>query len=91
MTLIYREPGIDQQRAGRPVVADGGSHGVSGVIIWFRELRTEPRAPRRRARRARIGQMKTWKILRDYRRRSPHPHQNDVCHCLPARNIAFVG
>jgi hypothetical protein len=34
---VYRESGIGQQLAGRPVMADGGYYGVSNVIIPFRK------------------------------------------------------
>ncbi len=98
---VYRESGIDQQLAGRPVVADGGYHGVPEVIIpyrkpvngeitdWQEELNTVHRRVRARVEHA-IGQMKTWKILRDYRR-AAHTLADTASGIAHLRNIAFLG
>jgi hypothetical protein len=72
--------GVDQQLAGRPVLADGGYQGNKGVIMpyrkprdgnelpdWQEELNSTHRRVRARVEHA-LADMKTWKILRDYRR-----------------------
>jgi hypothetical protein len=96
---VYRESGIDQQLAGRPVVADG-YYGVPEVIIpfrkpvngeiadWQEELNTVHRLVRARAEHA-IGQMKTWKILRDCRR-AAHTLADTASGIANLRNIAFI-
>jgi hypothetical protein len=97
---VYRESGIDQQLAGQPVIADGGYYGVPDVIIpfrkpvhgeitdWQEELNTVHRRVRARVEHA-IGQMKTWKILRDYRR-AAHILTTTASRIAYLRNIAFV-
>jgi DDE superfamily endonuclease/Helix-turn-helix of DDE superfamily endonuclease len=77
---VYRDCGIDETLADRPVMADGGYQGNPDVIIPFRkprdgsdlpEWKEELNAAHRRVR-ARVehalARMKCWKILRDYRR-----------------------
>lgn len=98
---VYHESGIDQQLAGRPVVADGGYYGVPDVIIpfrkpvhgeitdWQEELNVVHRRVRARVEHA-IGQMKTWKVLRDYRR-AAHTLTTTASGIAHLRNIAFVG
>ena len=77
---VYRDSGIVEQLAGRPVMADGGYQGNPGVIMpyrqtrdgselpdWKEQLNTVHRKVRARVEHALAG-MKNWKILRDYRR-----------------------
>jgi hypothetical protein len=79
-TVAYRDSGINQQLVGRPVMADGGYQGNPEVIMPFRKpgggqelpaWKTELNASHKRVR-ARVehslSRLKTWKILRDYRR-----------------------
>jgi hypothetical protein len=82
------------------VVADGGYYGVPEVIIpyrkpvngeitdWQEGLNTAHRRVRARVEHA-IGQMKTWKILRDYRR-AAHTLNETASGIAHLRNIAFV-
>lgn len=77
---VYRDSGIAEQLAGRPVMADGGYRGNPGVIMpyrqprdgselpdWKEQLNTVHRKVRARVEHA-LGGMKNWKILRDHRR-----------------------
>ncbi|WP_130340857.1 transposase family protein [Micromonospora kangleipakensis] len=79
-TIVYRTSGIDQKLAGRPVMADGAYRGNPDVIIpyrkprdgsplpaWKQELNDQHRTVRAQVEHA-LARMKTWKILRDYRR-----------------------
>ncbi len=82
------------------MVADGGYYGVPDVIIPFRkpvrgditdrqeELNTVHRRVRARVEHA-IGQMKTWKILRDYRR-AAHTLADAASGIAYLRNLAFI-
>lgn len=79
-TLAYRDSGMKDQLDGRPVVADGGYQGNPDVIIPYRRARGQERLPawqdewntNHRQVRAAVehcfARMKTYKILRDYRR-----------------------
>jgi hypothetical protein len=79
-TIVYRTSGIAATLAGRAVVADGGYRGNPEVIIPYRKNRDGSPLPdwkerlnaQHRTIRARIehalARMKTYKILRDYRR-----------------------
>ena len=77
---VYRESGISDTLAGRPVMADGGYQGNTGVIMpyrkrsdgqplsdWQDDLNATHRTIRARVEHGLAG-MKCWKILRDYRR-----------------------
>ena len=79
-TTVYRDSGMDQKLAGRAVMADGGYRGNPEVIMpyrkhsadqdlppWQEELNTTHRRIRARIEHTLAG-MKTWKVLRDYRR-----------------------
>ena len=79
-TIVYRISGIQQKLAGRPVMADGGYRGNPEVIIpyrkptdgselpaWKQDLNKQHRTVRAQVEHA-LSRMKTWKILRDYRR-----------------------
>lgn len=79
-TTVYRESGMDQTLAGRPVMADGGYRGNHEVITPYRKHSADQDLPpwqedlnathsriRARSEHALAG-MKTWKVLRDYRR-----------------------
>jgi len=77
---VYRDSGIKDTLAGRPVMADGGYQGNPDVIMpyrkprdgtmltdWQEDLNTTHRTIRARVEHA-LARMKNWKILRDYRR-----------------------
>ncbi|MGC5309795.1 transposase [Micromonospora zamorensis] len=79
-TVAYRTSGIATALAGRTVMADGGYQGNLEVIIpnrkprdgsplpeWKERLNAEHRAIRARIEHT-LARMKTYKILRDYRR-----------------------
>ena len=79
-TIVYRTSGIDQKLAGRPVMADGAYRGNPEVIIpyrkpadgsdlpaWKTNLNKQHRTVRAQVEHA-LARMKTFKILRDYRR-----------------------
>lgn len=83
---VYRDSGIEHTLAGRPVMADGGYQGNPEVIMpyrkrvdgqpladWQEERNTVHRKVRARVEHA-LGRMKTWKILRDYRRAASTLH-----------------
>ncbi|PPK66380.1 DDE superfamily endonuclease [Actinokineospora auranticolor] len=76
----YRDSGIADTLAGRPVMADSGYQGNPEVIMpyrkpregrerpeWQQQLNTVHRVIRARVEHA-LARMKNWKILRDYRR-----------------------
>jgi hypothetical protein len=77
---VYRDSGISERLAGRPVMADGGYQGNEGVIMPYRKPRDGSELPdwqenlnkTHRKVRARVEHtlagMKNWKILRDHRR-----------------------
>src|SRR3954447_6167875 len=79
-TIVYRSSGINQQLAGREVMADGGYRGHPEVIMPYRQPRDGSELPAwkqdynggHRKIRARVehalARLKTYKILRDYRR-----------------------
>jgi hypothetical protein len=101
-TIVYRTSGINDQLAGREVMADGGYRGNPEVIMPYRKPRNGSDLPGwkqdynagHRKIRARVehglARLKTYKILRDYRRAArtltvtasgiAHPH-----------NIALAG
>ncbi len=77
---VYRDSGIADVLAGRPVMADGGYRGNPGVIMpyrkrtkdtalpdWQEDLNKVHRKVRARVEHA-LARMKTYKIPRDYRR-----------------------
>jgi len=79
-TIVYRSSGINQQLAGREVMADGGYRGNPEVIMpyrkpvdgselpaWKQDYNTGHRKVRARVEHA-LARLKTYKILRDYRR-----------------------
>jgi hypothetical protein len=79
-TIVYRTSGIQQKLAGRPVMTDGAYRGNPEVIIpyrkpadgselpdWKTDLNKQHRKVRAQVEHA-LARMKTFKILRDYRR-----------------------
>ena len=79
-TIVYRSSGINTQLAGREVMADGGYRGNPEVIIpyrkpadgsdlpaWKDDYNTGHRKVRARVEHC-LARLKTYKILRDYRR-----------------------
>src|SRR3954454_8292496 len=79
-TIVYRTSGINQQLDGREVMADGGYRGNPKVIIpyrkpcdgsqlpaWKQDYNAGHRKIRARVEHA-LARLKTYKILRDYRR-----------------------
>src|SRR3954468_7224599 len=79
-TVVYRSSGMKDQLAGREVMADGGYRGHPEVIMPYRKPRDGSELPawkqaynanhrriRARAEHA-LARLKTYKILRDYRR-----------------------
>ncbi len=81
-TIVYRSSGINTQLARRAVMADGGYRGNPEVIMPYRKPRDGSELPEwkqdynadHRKVRARVehclARLKTYKILRDYRRAS---------------------
>ena len=79
-TIVYRSSGINTHLAGRDVMADGGYRGNPEVIMPYRKPRDGSELPKwkqdynagHRKVRARVehalARLKTYKILRDYRR-----------------------
>ncbi len=79
-TIVYRSSGINTQLARRAVMADGGYRGNPEVIMPYRKPRDGSELPEwkqdynadHRKVRARVehclARLKTYKILRDYRR-----------------------
>jgi hypothetical protein len=100
-TTVYRESGIAQKLAGRPVMADGAYLGNPDVIIpyrkpvdgqltdWQEELNEVHRHVRARVEHA-LAQMKVWKILRDYRR-AAHTLATTASGIANLRNITITG
>lgn len=101
-TLAYRESGMARKLADRPVMADGGYRGNPGVIMpyrkhsadqdlpqWQEELNGTHRRVRARVEHALAG-MKTWKILRDYRR-AAHTLADTTSGIAHLRNLALHG
>ncbi len=81
-TIVYQTSGIKDRLTGRPVMADGGYQGHPDVIMpyrkpadgqplpeWKEEINRIHRKVRARVEHTLAG-MKTWKILRDYRRQA---------------------
>ncbi|KLL12536.1 IS5/IS1182 family transposase [Protofrankia coriariae] len=81
-TIVYQTSGIADRLAGRLAMADGGYHGHPEMIMpyrkpldgqplpeWKEELNRVHRKVRARVEHTLAG-MKTWKILRDYRRQA---------------------
>jgi DDE superfamily endonuclease/Helix-turn-helix of DDE superfamily endonuclease len=78
-TVVYRSSGMKDRLAGRAVMADGGYRGNPEVIIpyrqpsggelpaWQQAYNANHRRIRARAEHA-LARLKTYKILRDYRR-----------------------
>jgi hypothetical protein len=78
----FRESGMADALAGQTVVADLGYLGNPGLLLpvkrqhdrqllpWQHDLNTSHRQVRARVEHT-FARMKTWKILRDYRRRAP--------------------
>src|SRR4051812_26963119 len=79
-TIVYRTSGINHKLAGREVMADGAYRGNPEVIIpyrkpgdggelpaWKQDYNTGHRKIRARVEHA-LARLKTYKILRDYRR-----------------------
>jgi len=79
-TIVYRSSGINTTLAGRAVMADGGYRGNPEVIIpyrklgaggelavWKQDYNTGHRKIRARVEHC-LARLKTYKILRDYRR-----------------------
>ena len=77
---VYRDSGIEQELAGRAVMADGGYQGNPTVIMpyrkrragqplpdWQEDLNADHRKVRARVEHT-LARMKVFKILRDYRR-----------------------
>jgi hypothetical protein len=82
---VYRDSGIKNQLADRPVMTDGGYHGNPEVIMLYRKPADGSELPERKEElnavhrkvRARVehtlARMTCWKILRDYRRAAHTP------------------
>ncbi len=101
-TIVYRSSGINAQLAGREVMADGGYRGNPEVIMPYRKPRDGSELPAwkqdynagHRKVRARVehalARLKTYKILRDYRRaaRTLSTTAAGIAHL---HNIALVG
>ena len=79
-TIVYRSIGINTKLAGREVMADGGYRGNPEVIMpyrkprdgsellpWKQDYNAGHRKVRARVEHA-LARLKTYKILRDYRR-----------------------
>jgi hypothetical protein len=99
---VYRDSGIDHQLAGRPVIADGGYQGNPSVVMpyrkprdgsaladWQEELNATHRKVRARVEHA-LADMKTWKILRDYRR-AAHTLATTASGIAYLRNLTIIG
>jgi hypothetical protein len=101
-TVVYRSSGIDDKLARRAVMADGGYRGNPEVIMPYRKPRDGGELPEwkqsynagHRKIRARVehalARLKTYKILRDYRRaaRTLATTAAEICHL---HNIALAG
>ena len=101
-TIVYRTSGIDQKLAGRPVMADGAYRGNPEVIVpyrkpadgselpdWKKNLNKHHRAVRAQVEHA-LARMKTFKILRDYRR-AAHTLANTASGIAHLHNIILAG
>ncbi|SDM31506.1 transposase family protein [Allokutzneria albata] len=99
---VYRDSGMKQALAGRPVMADGGYQGNPEVIMpyrkprdgadlpdWKEDLNTVHRSIRARAEHA-LARMKCWKILRDYRR-AAHTLADTASGIAHLHNLALTG
>jgi hypothetical protein len=99
---VYRDSGIAEVLAGRPVMADGGYRGNPGVIMPYRKRAKDTPLPdwqenlnkTHRTVRARIehalARMKTYKILRDYRR-AGHTLATTASGIAFLHNLAITG
>ncbi|WP_432987274.1 transposase family protein [Dactylosporangium sp. CA-233914] len=100
-TVVYRTNGIQQALAGRTVMADGGYRGNPEVIIpyrkppdgtplpdWKEHLNTTHRTIRARIEHT-FARMKTYKILRDYRR-AAHTLAHTASAIAHLHNIALT-
>ncbi|EEP72364.1 transposase [Micromonospora sp. ATCC 39149] len=96
-TIAYRSSQVDQKLAGRPVMADDAYRGNPEVIIpyrkptdgselpdWKKDLNRQHRTVRAQVEHA-LARMKTFKILRDYRRRH-HIGRHRFRHRPPPRH-----
>ncbi|WP_083753277.1 transposase family protein [Actinosynnema sp. ALI-1.44] len=99
---VYRDSGIADALAGRPVMADGGYRGNPDVIMpyrkrakdvalpdWQEDLNTVHRKVRARVEHA-LARMKTYKILRDYRR-AGHTLATTASGIAFLHNLAITG
>lgn len=99
---MYRSSGINDQLAGREVMADGGCRGNPEVIMpyrkpcdgselpeWKQDYNIGHRKVRARAEHC-LVRLKTYKILRDYRRagRTLAATASGIAHL---HNIALAG
>jgi DDE superfamily endonuclease/Helix-turn-helix of DDE superfamily endonuclease len=101
-TIVYRSSGINQQLAGREVMADGGYRGHPEVIIPYRQPRDGSELPAwkqdynggHRKIRARVehalARLKTYNILRDYRR-AAHTLATTASGIATLHNLALAG
>ena len=101
-TIVYRTSGIDQKLAGRSVIADGAYRGNPDVIIpyrkpadgtelpdWKKDLNRQHRTVRAQVEHA-LARMKTFKILRDYRR-AAHTLADTASGIAHLHNIILAG
>ncbi len=99
---VYRDSGIADTLAGRPVMADGGHQGNPDVIMpyreprdgspledWQEDLNTVHRSIRARAGHA-LARMENWTILRDYRR-AAHTLRDTASGIARLHNPALTG
>lgn len=99
---VYRDSGIKDVLRGRPVMADGGYQGNTGVIMpyrkphdgtvltdWQEDLNTTHRRIRARVEHT-LARMKNWKILRDHRR-AAHTLQATASGIARLHNLAITG
>jgi hypothetical protein len=99
-TIVYRSSGINQQLAGREVKADGGYRGDPEVIMpyrrprdgselpgWKQDYNTSHRKVRARVEHA-LARLKTYRILRDYRRAPPDLGGHRIRNLPPAQHRA---
>ena len=97
-TIMYHSSGINQQLAGREVMADGGYRGNREVIMPYRKPRDGGELPEwkqdynagHRKVRARVehalARLKTYKILRDYRRAARTLARHSIRNRPPAQH-----
>jgi DDE superfamily endonuclease len=101
-TIVYRSSGIARKLAGREVMADGGYRGNPQVIMpyrkprdgselaaWKQDYNTGHRKIRARVEHA-LARLKTYKILRDYRR-AGHTLAVTASSIAHLHNIALAG